>query len=559
LEGRISKAASMAELARGRHRAGDLIPWCMNQQYQNSDFLALSGARIVRVATHPDLQRMGYAHRALTLLADYYEGKFANLSGVFDDTEAEATAAAKKKAAKASKKAAKKAAEALAKADAPSQLLSETVAARRDLAPLLDELSDRPPEHVHYVGASFGLTQGLFNFWRKCSYVPVYVRQTSNDLTGEHSCIMLRSLGGTALETVESADWLDSFAVDFRRRVLQLFSFQFKAFTTTLGLSLAVSNPGGATGGVADAAVATDAAVALVDAAASSSSSSSSKLVAKTYSSGDLGYWFTEFDLKRLEAYSRNLVDYHLILDLVPSLARLFFLSHLGVRLSYTQSAILFGIGLQHKSVTDLCTELNLSSTQMLALFNKAIRKLVKYIQSLEEAAAAAELQTEAATIEAEAEAAAAATTTADGKGGKKSKKKKTKAMAMAPLQTTLAEEERAGGSAALKAMKSKQLEMLQSMNLSQFSVGGTDDDWKGAERAVANGGGGHVSIKADGARDGSGDAERKKKKSEKRSSDAHKHRPKFNDGDGGGSQKRSRGDGGGGSSKKKKKFKAAP
>ena len=32
------------------------------------------------------------------------------------------------------------------------------------------------------------------------------------------------------------------------------------------------------------------------------------------------------YDLKRLEAYTRNLVDYHLILDLVPTLSRLFFL-----------------------------------------------------------------------------------------------------------------------------------------------------------------------------------------------------------------------------------------
>jgi len=29
------------------------------------------------------------------------------------------------------------------------------------------------------------------------------------------------------------------------------------------------------------------------------------------------------FDLKRLDSYSKNLVDFHLILDLVPSMARL--------------------------------------------------------------------------------------------------------------------------------------------------------------------------------------------------------------------------------------------
>jgi N-acetyltransferase 10 len=31
------------------------------------------------------------------------------------------------------------------------------------------------------------------------------------------------------------------------------------------------------------------------------------------------------FDLKRLESYSKNLVDFHLVMDLVPAIARLYF------------------------------------------------------------------------------------------------------------------------------------------------------------------------------------------------------------------------------------------
>ena len=73
------------------------------------------------------------------------------------------------------------------------------------------------------------------------------------------------------------------------------------------------------------------------------------------------------FDLKRLESYSKNLVDFHLIMDLVPTLARLYFtrsnttqstptavLPKGAVNLSYTQSAIILGLGLQHKSIEDL-------------------------------------------------------------------------------------------------------------------------------------------------------------------------------------------------------------
>ena len=52
---------------------GDLIPWTVGQQFQDADFPALSGARIVRIAVHPELGRAGYGSRALELLRRYYE------------------------------------------------------------------------------------------------------------------------------------------------------------------------------------------------------------------------------------------------------------------------------------------------------------------------------------------------------------------------------------------------------------------------------------------------------------------------------------------------------
>jgi N-acetyltransferase 10 len=43
----------------------------MAQQYQDENFPGLSGARIVRIATHPGYQRMGYGKRAMELLQRY--------------------------------------------------------------------------------------------------------------------------------------------------------------------------------------------------------------------------------------------------------------------------------------------------------------------------------------------------------------------------------------------------------------------------------------------------------------------------------------------------------
>jgi N-acetyltransferase 10 len=44
----------------------------------------------------------------------------------------------------------------------------------------------------------------------------------------------------------------------------------------------------------------------------------------------DLDVYLTKYDVKRLEMYSNNLVDYHLVMDLVPALARLYFLNRMG-------------------------------------------------------------------------------------------------------------------------------------------------------------------------------------------------------------------------------------
>ena len=77
-------------------------------------------------------------------------------------------------------------------------------------------------------------------------------------------------------------------------------------------------------------------------------------------------------DLKRLELYARNMVDHHMIGDILPTLARLLFLGRLrGMRLSYLQVAILLATGLQHRDVDAIAVELELPVNQVLAFFNK--------------------------------------------------------------------------------------------------------------------------------------------------------------------------------------------
>jgi len=45
-----------------------MISWCLVEQFQDEQFAALAGVRIVRIATHPDVQGMGYGSKAMDLV-----------------------------------------------------------------------------------------------------------------------------------------------------------------------------------------------------------------------------------------------------------------------------------------------------------------------------------------------------------------------------------------------------------------------------------------------------------------------------------------------------------
>lgn len=96
---------------------------------------------------------------------------------------------------------------------------------------------------MHYLGTSYGLTKELFGFWMKSGYRPVYVRQTCNDLTGEHSCIMIKNLENQQIsENISvSKNWLDIYFNDFSKRFVSLLSFEFRHFD--LQMCLKILNP----------------------------------------------------------------------------------------------------------------------------------------------------------------------------------------------------------------------------------------------------------------------------------------------------------------------------
>jgi len=89
-------------------------------------------------------------------------------------------------------------------------------------------------------------------------------------------------------------------------------------------------------------------------------------------------------DVHRLEQYGRNLVEYSLVLDIVPALASLFLARRMPeVRLSSLQCAILVAVGCQHRSFDEVAADFNAPASQLLALFNKAMHKLANHCKTL--------------------------------------------------------------------------------------------------------------------------------------------------------------------------------
>ena len=236
---------------------------------------------------------MGYGSRALQQLTEYFEGKLLDIEAV-EAAEQETYSNGQRHD----------------DVNGNDDLVTEKLAPRTKLPPLLVPLSESRPEPLHWIGTSFGLTPELFRFWFKDGYRPLYVRQTPNELTGEHSTVLLKPVKSIRSERNPESGWLDSFSKDFTRRVVNLLSYQFSSLSTSLALNLLNHRRDNMTDVDKNSVV---------------------DLVRMN---------FLPHDLKRLDAYSRNLVDHHLIRDLIPTIAKLYFTKSVDISLSQVQAAV---------------------------------------------------------------------------------------------------------------------------------------------------------------------------------------------------------------------------
>ncbi|CAG9315910.1 unnamed protein product [Blepharisma stoltei] len=313
LEGKINRARVQKELEKGKAGSGDLVPWTVSEYYQDASFGELTGARVIRIATHPDLQKMGYGTKALEELEKYFKKELfvAEREKIeqMDEDERE-----------------------------NEGLINEEIKPKKCVQPLLQKLSESSPQEVEYLSVAYGLNQQLYKFWDNSGFKTVYIKQKSSDITGEYSTIMLKS--------ITDVDF-SSFYNDFKRRFQYLLGFEFKTLPAALGLKILDHKIG------------------------------------QDCSEETLQHFVSLYDLKRLEAFCKKLIDYHLILDLLPRLADLYFCGQLNIPFSNLQKNILIAIALQRKEFEHLPPELDLPTSQLVLLFNKIVKILTDHIRKI--------------------------------------------------------------------------------------------------------------------------------------------------------------------------------
>lgn len=310
LEGRITREQTEDAFNRQQSPKGDLIPWKVAKHLSAPEFPQLTGIRVVRIAVHPDMQGKGYGGVAIKNLLEYYSSK------IFIDE-------------------------------------SQEINTQKKTA-IFTRLTNEPHEKVDYASVSFGLTEGLFKFWRKSGFLPVYIAQGRNQITGEHSIFVLRKLDDFDTENDEDDENeneeiegfnLFEFCNEFRKRFGHLLSFDdFDKFSPKM-IDMIFSS------------VEPD---ERVDVDASS--------------------FLDQDDVRRLQRFSKQLSEYEDVKDLMPVLAEIFFIKMAKIQLTRLQQTILASIGLQHCSVDECAARHGIQPNQVFAYLQKISEAFFNYL-----------------------------------------------------------------------------------------------------------------------------------------------------------------------------------
>ncbi|AFN83833.1 putative P-loop ATPase/acetyltransferase fusion [Encephalitozoon romaleae SJ-2008] len=278
--------------ARTEHlREGNLIPWVVSEEHLDPSFLDTYGIRIVRIAVHPEYVGMGYGTMSLNLLINHLSSHSKDIYLMKKKNEGENV--------------------------------------------LLHRIDDILIPQVGWIGASFGITESLCRFWEKSKFIPVGIKQTVTQETGEHSGIFIRSLNH------DEDDRIRGYNQNFMARFVGQLSNSFQKLGPSLSLSLlnnSIVGRGRAT-------------------------------------------YFSSDDISRIRMAAAGKIDLNLVTDIIPDISRMYFYGKLNQDLSVLRKSVLLMVGCQNKSIDAVAELLTLKPFQINNILTKVLSILLEDIE----------------------------------------------------------------------------------------------------------------------------------------------------------------------------------
>jgi len=287
LEGRIAKEHYEETENRSGKKDGDLIPWNMSHQFNAPEFASKTGIRVIRIAVHPMMQGKGYGQYAIEQLLAFYKG----------------------------------------------QIPYNPVPGSENS--LLNSMSSSNHESIDYAGVSFGLTRELNRFWKRAGFQPVYISAEPNDVTGEHSTIVLQPMN-------DDNDWMNHFNSEFRRRFLRLLGSTFKSLSPFLCEDLLFP-------------------------------------MDNNENPPDYHIFFSDTDIYKLSHWREEGISG--IMDLLPVLANYLFIHKAPIKLNRTQMMLVLMLGLQLLSPQECKERLQIQINQVYSFTKTALAKFLEYFR----------------------------------------------------------------------------------------------------------------------------------------------------------------------------------
>lgn len=263
-------------------KEGNLIPWVLYENFYNENFLQEIGVRIVRIAVHHSLLSKNYGSTALEHLFNI----LSNNNDIVDDTK----------------------------------------------NILFNSIDSIKIKSVSWIGASFGLSEKLLNFWKKSSFSPVCIRQIPSKTTGEVSVVVIKNIGNKLENDFRKMKLL------FLQRFISLISYAFNTLPTTLLLSLIYSS---------DEAV----------------------------TNKDIN--FTVDEIERLKMFVDGMVDVKSVVDILHDLSRYYFYQNDINQMNIASQAVLLMIGCQRKTVDEITEDLKIDYFKVIGLLSQAIKTIL--------------------------------------------------------------------------------------------------------------------------------------------------------------------------------------